>query len=186
MGLEKIAEHIEKETDTKVKKIVLEAQLKANYIMRDADERSKKIMDEATKRARILREEKKEIERAKINVEKSSILKKALSYAFEDSMSNLYKAEEEFSKTKDYERLMSILIKDAKKTLGEDATIFFNKRDLETIGKKEKNAKLYNKKIFGVYAESKDGKLSMDLSLNKIIQQLEEKIAKKVIDRLER
>ena len=81
---------------------------------------------------------------------------------------------------------MNILIKEAKKRIGEDAILFMNKEDLQTFGKKEKNAKLTKKKMFGVYAESPDGKFSIDLSLDKVIQSLEEKIAKRVIEKLEK
>ena len=38
--------------------------------------------------------------------------------------------------------------------------------------------------MFGVYAESSDGKFSIDLSLKKTIEALEEKIAKKIIQKL--
>ncbi len=186
MSLEKIAEHIEKETDTKVKKMIIEAQLKANQSANEAEKKAEEILKEAKEKTKMLTSEKEEIEKAKINVEKNQILKKAISSAFKESMNNLYSSESKFSKTAEYEKLMNMLIKEAKKRIGEDAILFMNKEDLEAFGKKEKNARLMKKKIFGVYAESPDGKFSIDLSLNKVILSLEEKIAKRVIEKLEK
>jgi vacuolar-type H+-ATPase subunit E/Vma4 len=186
MSLEKIAEHIEKETDTKVKKMIIEAQIKANQSTNEADKKVEDILKAAKERAKVLADEKEEVEKAKINVEKNQIIKKAVSSAFKESMNNLYSSEAEFSKTKEYEKLMNILIKEAKKQIGENTVIFMNKEDLQTFGKKEKNAKLTKRKIFGIYAESPDGKFSIDLSLDKIIQSMEEKIAKRVIEKLEK
>ena len=186
MGLEKIAEHIEKETDTKVKKIIIEAQIKANQSAEETDKKVKEILKEAEEKTKALVAEKEEIEKAKINVEKNQIIKRAVSSAFKESINNLYSSQEKFSKTEEYEKLMNILTKEAKKRIGEDAVLFMNKEDLHTFGKKEKNAKLTKKKMFGVYAESPDGKFSIDLSLDKAIQSLEEKIAKKVIENLEK
>jgi vacuolar-type H+-ATPase subunit E/Vma4 len=185
MSLEKIAEHIEKETDTKVKKIVIEAQLKANESTKEADKKVAEILKEAQIKRDIVIDEKEAIENAKINVEKDQIVKKAVSDAFKESMNNLYSSEKEFSKSPEYQKLMAILIKEAKKRIGEDAILFMNKEDLQVFGKKEKNAKLSKKEMFGVYAESVDGRFSIDLSLNKTIQSLEEKIAKKIIEKLE-
>ncbi len=184
MSLEKIAEHIEKETDIKVKKIIIEAQLKANESNKETDKKISEILKEAQAKKEILTEEKETIENAKIHVEKDQIIKKAVSEAFKDSMNNLYSSEEEFSKTQEYSKLMTILIKEAKKRIGEDAILFMNKEDLQVFGKKEKNAKLTKKNMFGVYAESSDGKFSIDLSLKKTIESLEEKIAKKIIQKL--
>ena len=186
MSLEKIAEHIEKETDTKVKKIVIEAQLKANESAKEADKKAGEIIKEAKEKTKELAAEKEAIENAKTHVEKNQVIKKAVSDAFKESMNNLYLAEEKFSKSAEYEKLMSILIKEAKKRMGENAVLFMNKEDLQTFGKKEKNAKQMKKKAFGVYAESPDGKFSIDLSLEKVIQSLEEKIAKRVIEKLEK
>ena len=131
-------------------------------------------------------DKKEEIEKAKINVEKNQIIKKSISNAFKESMNNLYSSESKLSKTTDYEKLMNTLIKEAKKRIGEDAILFMNKEDLQTFGKKEKNAKLSKKKMFGIYAESPDEKFSIDLSLDKVIQSLEENIAKRVIENLEK
>ncbi len=186
MSLEKIAEHIEKETDTKVKKMIIEAQLKANQSTNETDKKVEEILKEAKDKTKAIVAEKEEIEKAKINVEKTQIIKKAVSNAFKESMNNLYFSEAKFSKTAEYEKLMNILIKEAKKRIGEDAILFMNKEDLQTFGKKEKNAKPTKKKMFGVYAESPDGKFSIDLSLDKVIQSLEEKIAKRVIEKLEK
>ncbi len=186
MSLEKIAEHIEKETDTKVKKMIIEAQIKANQSTDETDKKVEEILKEAREKTKAIVAEKEEIEKAKINVEKNQIIKKAVSNAFKESMNNLYSSEIKFSKTAEYEKLMNILIKEAKKRIGEDAILFMNKEDLQTFGKKEKNAKLTKKKMFGVYAESPDGKFSIDLSLDKVIQSLEEKIAKRVIEKLEK
>jgi vacuolar-type H+-ATPase subunit E/Vma4 len=186
MSLEKIAEHIEKETDIKIKKTILEAQMKANSTARETNEKVEKIIKEANEKASILAEEKRNMERAKTNVEKTKILKNAVSDAFKKSIDNLYKSEDKFSKGGEYERLVTMLIKEAKKGLGDDAVIYMNKEDYEKFSKKEKNVKPYKKRIFGIYAESKDGKLSIDLSINKIIQRLEEKIAAKLLSRLEK
>ncbi|MCL4396779.1 hypothetical protein M1494_00300 [Candidatus Parvarchaeota archaeon] len=186
MSLEKIAEHIEKETDTKVKKMIIEAQLKANQSADEADKTAEETIREAKEKTKALIAEKEEIEKAKINVEKNQIIKKAVSSAFKESMNNLYFSETKFSRTAEYEKLMNILIKEAKKRIGEDAILFMNKEDLQTFGKKEKNAKLTKRKMFGVYAESPDGKFSIDLSLDKVIQSLEENIAKRVIENLEK
>jgi vacuolar-type H+-ATPase subunit E/Vma4 len=184
MSLEKIAEHIEKETDTKVKRIVLEAQVKANSEINAAAKKADEIVKEAAERLNVLSEEKRNIERAKTNVERMNILKTAISDAFKESINNLYKAEDKFSKTKEYDKLLSVLIEEAKKSIGNDANIYLNKDDIKKLERKEKNLKVYDKNIFGIYAESKDGKISMDMSINKIIQSMEEKIARKVIDRL--
>ncbi len=186
MSLEKIAEHIEKETDTKVKKMIIEAQIKANQSANEADKKAEEILKEAKDKTKAFISEKEEIEKAKINVEKNQIMKKAISSAFKESMNNLYSSESKFSETAEYEKLMNTLIKEAKKRIGEDAIIFMNKKDIETFGKNEKNAKLMKKKMFGVYAESQDGKFSIDLSIDKVIQSLEEKIAKSVIEKLEK
>ena len=186
MSLEKIAEHIEKETDTKIKKMIIEAQIKANQSANEADKKAEEILKEAKDKTKAIVSEKEEIEKAKINVEKNQIMKKAISSAFKESMNNLYSSESKFSKTAEYEKLMDILIKEAKKRIGKDAILFMNKEDLQIFGKKEKNTKLMKKKIFGIYAESPDGKFSIDLSLDKVIQSLEEKIAKRVIENLEK
>ncbi len=186
MGLEKIAEHIEKETDTKIKRIILEAQVKANQEIKSANAAADLIMKEAGEKAVVLAAEKTNIEKAKTNVEKMKIIKTAVSEAFKESINSLYKSEDKFSKTKEYDKLMPLLIKEAKKSLGDDAVIYVNKEDLEKFGKKEKNLKIYKKKIFGVYAESNDGKLSIDMSISRLIQEMEDKIAQRVIDRLEK
>ena len=186
MSLEKIAEHIEKETDIKVKKIIIEAQIKANQSTDEADKKAEEILKEAKDKTKLLVSEKEEIEKAKINVEKNQIIKKSISNAFKESMNNLYSSESKLSKTTDYEKLMNTLIKEAKKRIGEDVILFMNKEDLQTFGKKEKNAKLSKKKMFGIYAESPDEKFSIDLSLDKVIQSLEENIAKRVIENLEK
>ena len=186
MSLEKIAEHIEKETDTRVKKIVLEAQMKANSLLNSADETVNSLAKEAKEKAKMLAEEKRNVETAKTNVERTRITKNAISGAFKDSINNLYKAEEKFSESKEYERLIPLLIKQAKETIGEDAVIYLNKEDIEKFGKKEKNTRLSKKKMFGVYSESNDGKISVDLSINKIIQDMGDKIAEKLIKELER
>ncbi|MEM0143876.1 MAG: hypothetical protein QXL94_08065 [Candidatus Parvarchaeum sp.] len=186
MSLEKIAEHIEKETDTKVKKLVIEAQIKANQSKDEADKKAEEIVKEAKEKAKNIGAEKEEIEIAKINVEKNQIIKRAISSAFKESMNNLYLSEAKFSESTEYQRLMPLLIKEAKKRIGEDAILFMNKEDIQIFGKKEKNVKPIKKKMFGVYAESPDGKFSIDLSLNKVIQSLEEKIAKEIIEKLEK
>ena len=186
MSLEKIAEHIEKETDTKVKKLVIEAQIRANQSTDEANKKAEELIKEAKEKTKILVTEREEIEKAKINVEKSQVIKKAISSAFKESINNLYSSEVKFSKSPEYEKLMTALIKEAKKRMGENAVLFMNKEDLQAFGKKEKNAKLMKKKIFGVYAESSDGKLSIDLSLDKVIQSLEEKIARRIIEKLEK
>lgn len=186
MSLEKIAEHIEKETDMKVKKIIIEAQLNSNESLKEADKKAEEMIKEAKKKAANLSEEKAAVDAAKTNVERNNLIKNAVSGAFKDSMNNLYSAEEKFSGSGKYEKLMNLLIKEAKKKLGEDAVLFMNKGDIQSFGKKEKNARESRKRIFGVYAESADGRLSMDLSLGKVIQSLEEKIARKIIDKLEK
>ena len=145
MSLEKIAEHIEKETDTKIKKIVIEAQLKANEYTKEADKKVAEILKEAQSKKEIIVEEKRTIENAKIHVERDQIIKKAVSDAFKDSMNNLYSSEKEFSKTPEYQKLMVILIKEAKKRIGENAVLFMNKDDLQVFGKKEKKCKALQK-----------------------------------------
>ncbi len=186
MSLEKIIEHIEKETDTNVKKIIVEAKLKANSLKDETDKEVEKKLKEAEIKTKELAEERQSVETAKINVEKDQIIKNAASEAFKNSMDILYDSLDDFSKTKEYEKLVGVLIKEAKKKLGENTIIFLNKEDMTKMDKKEKNIRLSKKKIFGVYAESSDGKLSIDLTLNRIIQSLEEKLAQKIIKKMEK
>ena len=184
MSLEKITEHIEKETDTKVKKLIMEAQLKANNSIKQANEEAEKIRIESKKRLEEEIDERERVEKAKTSVESESIVKKAVSDAFKESMKNLYDGEKDFSKEKEYEKVIQTLIKTAKDKLGPDAVIYMNSEDSEKFGKKEKNVKTSRKHIFGVYAESGDGRLSVDLTLSRIIQNAEESIAQEVLKKI--
>ena len=79
MSLEKITEHIEKETDTKVKKLIMEAQLKANNSIKQANEEAEKIRIESKKRLEEEIDERERVEKAKTSVESESIVKKTVS-----------------------------------------------------------------------------------------------------------
>ena len=184
MSLEKITEHIEKETNTKIKKIIMEAQLKANNYIKQANEGAERIRTEGKKKLKEEIDERDRVEKANMLVESESIVKKAVSDAFKESMKNLYSGEKDFSREKEYEKVIQTMIKTAKEKLGPDAVIYMNSEDFERFGKKEKNVKTSKKRIFGVYAESSDGRLSVDLTLNRIIQNAEESIAQEVLKKI--
>ena len=185
MGLEKIFDQIKKETDLKIKNILDEAQSKADQILKEADVSAQNITKKAKVDADAEIENKSAMEKARLKIESEAVVKRAIDSAFNQSISLLRSSIKEIKSTDLYDKLLKNIVDSALKSLGEDAKIYVLKEDIPRLQKKPKQLKVSPKKMEGgIYAESADGKKSLDLSLENLLRELNDEISEEVLSKI--
>lgn len=182
MSLEKVINKINKEAADKAREILSEAKSKSDSIIKEAELNAKENSTKEMKELSIMIENLSSMKKAGIKVEANEIIKKRKKEAFDDSMRKINKAAHALTLTDFYPGLLQKLVDASIKTLGQDALIYINKEDLEKIKKKPKQVLVSkNRMLGGVYAQSADGKMSLDYSLDSIIEELNDVITQEVL-----
>ncbi len=179
MGLEEIEEHIRSEEKAKVVKISTDAKRRYYEILTESAKKtedmrlagSKRIKDDT---ARVI---DAEVNAARVDAERDFNL--AYSQKLESNLQKAYSVLPDYVKTAGYTDLLYNLVDRITKSLGEDAEIHVNERDLKTVKDKFPDLKIIGEKkgfIGGAMANSPDGMTGIDLTLEEIIRRKREEI----------
>ncbi|MCW1293874.1 MAG: hypothetical protein QXJ12_00450 [Candidatus Parvarchaeota archaeon] len=185
MGLERIIEKIEKESKEKASDIVKEANLAAEKIINESKAKAAAILKQTEAKASLISKELEQTGDSKVNIEMDMITKKSISSAFDDSLAVLRKSAAEIKHDNIYKELIPKLLISVKKSLGNDAVIYMDKEDSITFKKLSQNIKVSPKSTGGgLYAVSGDGRRSIDLTMDKLIDAVKDRIGEKVMRRI--
>lgn len=185
MALDDIISKIDKEADQQSSNIINEANSNAREIINNAKKAAEKIDERARTRANRIRESIEKAGEADIGAKVNEIIQRATKNAFDLSMLNLMSAADEFKKDKMYEKLIVKLLSEAKEKLGEDIIVYMDKDDTIRFKGLGQNIKVSKKPMDGgFYAQSSDGKKIIDMSMERIIESIRDKIGEKIIERL--
>ena len=183
MGLEEIIANIESDTKAKVASVLDSAAKEGQRIKEDAQKKANEHIDMTKKKAQgdAARLVARELSRA--NIESRRIYQDALTQAVDSAWDMLGKSLSEYTKSTDYSALLNKLVSIAENDLGSDCTVWVQKADIPKI-KKSRSTVMEAKEEFsgGLRASTKDGKMSVDFTLENILQGIKEDIAVKVLD----
>ncbi|MCL5680083.1 MAG: V-type ATP synthase subunit E [Candidatus Marsarchaeota archaeon] len=177
MGLEEIVAEINKRKELEVSKIISEARSEANRIIAEANAKSSEDSKGIISKAELEASQSRAREQSKANIEAKRILYESLSNKLAEAEALLQGNLSEYKATDGYKALLLKLYSNATEALGKDSRIYVAEEDMSIIKKKFPKAKLnaaHEGFSFGLYAESADGKMTMDYGIESIIARSKE------------
>ncbi|MEM0149519.1 MAG: V-type ATP synthase subunit E family protein [Candidatus Micrarchaeaceae archaeon] len=175
MGLEEIVAGIEKRKELETSKLLSEAKAEADRIMGEAKEKAALESREILSKAEFEASQIKAREQSKASLEAKRMLYGAIAGKLSSAEAELRASIAEYKATDDYKALILKLYSNALDALGKDCEVHAPKDDMPTIKKKFPKAKLLEARedfIFGLYANSSDGKLVIDYGLDNILSKV--------------
>ncbi|MCL4399497.1 V-type ATP synthase subunit E [Candidatus Parvarchaeota archaeon] len=183
MGLEQIVSDIQREGESKLKEISEETKKKVNEILSKADSDSVEIINSAKEEASRRSENIISIGKAETESVVEGMRRDAENNILKQTKSLIEL--KNFVRTEDYKRLLLKLVDSASQILGKDAKLYVNKSDLPALSSRHENVRKSEKEMIGgVYAESKDGKMSIDDSLETIFSSLDGEISSRILKKI--
>ncbi|GEM_PF-1559898 len=177
MGLESVKKELLKTAELEAKQIVQDAQKEAAALKKKTDEQISEYEKMSKLDLKRIIEEMKRKEIASVHLEKQSLVrnarKKMLQEVFDTTLKTLHS-----SPSAEKKRLLEMLLARAQKEI-DVAQVMLSKEDFDLL--KNKSVKMKPSEIEGgLVAETKDEKISVNLSFEAILGQLREELAMKV------
>lgn len=171
MNLDSVKKGLLNEAKAEERKIIKQAEKDAESLIASANDKAKQTVADAKKRAQSLveAERNERISAAKLRAKK--MLSDASNKVVEDALSQLRQEFMEIRKSPSYEKIMKRLISEAEKEFEGKCEVFVNEDDIKTAKKISKNVSAKAVNISGgAIIASKDGKISIDNSLESIFE----------------
>ncbi len=186
MGIEEIADRIEKEAELKVKGILEDTDSKSVAIINNAKKKADALLSQRLSSAKESAEMIVSKASSKAEVEGSQIYQKALSESINKSIEDIRKQLPAYAKSGDYKKLLNKLCASALEEFGDGCIITANKQDIDVIKQIPGISVEQAGGAFsgGIIAYSSDRKRSIDYTLDRLLSSIEDKIAVEVLKRV--
>ncbi len=188
MGLEEILANIERDTKAKMSQIAVEAENNAKRETEEAQKRAEAYNRHMEQKAqgdssRLLA---RELSRA--NIEARRIYGEALESTINSTLDEVRESLNDYAKGADYPGLLNKLAKAAYDELGSDCMLYLQKRDLPKLKVAKGIDPKESKEEFsgGLKAVSKDGRLSIDYTLENLFSMVKEDIAVQILKMIQK
>ncbi|MFH1255807.1 MAG: V-type ATP synthase subunit E [Candidatus Diapherotrites archaeon] len=180
MALRELVQEIEEEAQQEAKKLRSEAK-EANALLEEAERQKEQILAKAKSEAARLIEAEQNQRIAAARLKARQIQAEAVEHAINASLDEAWEALLEMRKEKEYRDSLHANISEAKKELGENATVEVNKDDRKLVaGHKVEEIECAG----GAIIKSADGKIRIDATLEELFAQKKGVMRKKIFDAL--
>ncbi len=188
VGLEEIVGRVSKDAGAKVREIIEQAQADALKIRDHADEEAELYLKERKSAADYEARQLILREASKAKVDAKSVYRDRISEILGGSFAQLESELEQYAKGEDYIKLLSKLMELAAEELGENCTLYMLEKDMRRVKFPAGANKgiLKEETIGGLKGISEDGRLSVDFTLENIIELLRDSISAKALGLIER
>ncbi len=178
MGLEHIIKSIGKDREDALDAIRKNAAVKKKEIEKEKGIKASRIKEEGTKRAVEEADSIHRREHSKAVMAAKEVYRKAIDGRINDAYESLTKKLPEFLSSEDYATVLKGMIKKATEELGSDCIIEARKEDIKAIKKQAQKASIKEAAVAGgIIADSKDGKMHIDYSIENILSSMEDELA---------
>ncbi len=185
MGLDEVLDEINKKTEIEVKRILDNAYTEAAKIRIEADKEYENIIDRAKEKAARNAERLKNKWLLRLEESRKLEERKILNQAINTSIENLKRSINNIKSDKVYRKWIEKKIAEAIKLIGQDCSIYVSKNDFDDLSG-IKNLKISKNITGGFYAVSSNGKKTVDMTLDRIVDLYRDKILQKVTEKLEK
>ncbi len=189
MGFKEILQQIEEQRDKNIKSILSAARAQVAAINEETANREKEIKSDSrnTSKEETIREMGQQAYFHRVEAKK--LRREAVNDMINSALKQLNENLKEFTSSPKYQKLLAKMLVRAKTELGQDAMVYVRKEDLEKVKKmlpESLKAEQSRENISGgIKAVSRDGKLSMDLSLESISRSLQDKLVYRLLKEVE-
>jgi len=180
MSAEKIIQQIKKDAEKEIKQILAEAEKQAKQIINEAKKQTEKEAEKILTNGKKQSENLERIMIAKVSQNAKREIMRTQEKIIEECFT---RASEKLSKLKveDYKNMVSRLIKDGEKKLGEQCNMIISRETDREIAEEMGFAIVGNIKASGgVVLQSQDGRITLDNTFDGILRRKKDKIRVKV------
>lgn len=184
MGLEDILKNIESDTKAKVRQTVDQSISDAQVIADQAAAQADKIMKDSRAKAEMDAKQLQARELSRANIEAKNTYQNSVNKALGESFKAIQDGLWDYVNTDDYAKLLNKLAAMAISELGDGCTLVVQKKDIPKL-KLRGNAKVEasdKEFVGGVIGVSANGMMSVDYSLEKVLDGMKDGIAVKLLD----
>lgn len=176
MSFENLLKTLEEKGQAEESAILNTAKSEAKKIQSEASERAKAIIDQAKLDGQKLGNEVKLEISANARLKQKRITSEARESLINSAIQTLENQLREFAETKEYAKLLTALARDCVHSLGKDALLYCRKADEKLLTQAGFKVKNNVKIIGGVIAETPDGKVKVNNSLESLVELNKEKL----------
>ena len=181
MGIDELKQEISEGTRKQVDKLLEEARAQAKTVVDEARKQAKRIESEGKQKSL------KEAEKKKIEVYGAKLQARKITSEAEDAVVRKVFGEmrgqlESFAESKDYEKILVKLAKEAVAELGGDAVLLVRKKDAALVKGIAKVSPKSIDCIGGVIAETPDGRVRVNNTFEALLEEHADEIRQKVFE----
>ncbi len=179
MGLEHIIKSISKDKEEALSAIRKNTEVRKREIEKEKNIRLDKIKEESKKRAIYEADSINKREHSKALIAAREVYRKAIEDEINNAFDGLRKKLPEFLSSEDYAKVLKGMVNKATEELGDDCIIEARKEDINAIKKQAKKASIKEADIAGgIIADSKDGKMHIDYSIESILSEMNAELSR--------